>query len=214
METERIRIKTLILCLGAVIAVEPAARLGIGKDPVYSIVILGAVRLIQTGIMVVIVSAGGKSLLFIGLSLQGMIPGIKRGLIWSAGFGLVALLAGGLAYLMGMDALSMVRTPLPDATGAVILFFIVGGVIAPVTEEVLFRGVLYGFFRRWGAVPAILLSAFAFVLAHPVSPAIPITQIVGGLVFGLAYEVEKNLMVPIAIHALGNMTIFGLSLIS
>jgi hypothetical protein len=39
---------------------------------------------------------------------------------------------------------------------------------------------------------------------------IPIPQIVGGLLFALSYEVEKNLMVPIIIHMSGNLAIFSL----
>jgi membrane protease YdiL (CAAX protease family) len=35
---------------------------------------------------------------------------------------------------------------------------------------------------------------------------------VGGVVFALAYEKEKNLLVPIVIHISGNLAIFALSL--
>jgi len=41
-----------------------------------------------------------------------------------------------------------------------------------------------------------------------------VTQMVGGILFTVAYEVEGSLMVPITIHILGNMDIFTLSLIS
>ena len=53
-----------------------------------------------------------------------------------------------------------------------------------------------------------------FVLAHPIFPVIPIPQVVGGIVFAVAYEIEGSLMVPITIHAQGNLAIFTLSLIS
>jgi membrane protease YdiL (CAAX protease family) len=33
---------------------------------------------------------------------------------------------------------------------------------------------------------------------------------VGGLVFAVAYEIEKSLLVPITIHVLGNFAIFSL----
>jgi hypothetical protein len=36
---------------------------------------------------------------------------------------------------------------------------------------------------------------------------------VGGIIFALAYEIERSLMVPVTIHVLGNMAIFTLSLI-
>jgi membrane protease YdiL (CAAX protease family) len=41
--------------------------------------------------------------------------------------------------------------------------------------------------------------------------AIPITQLIGGILFAVAYEIEKNLLVPITIHFMGNLAIFTLS---
>jgi hypothetical protein len=38
-----------------------------------------------------------------------------------------------------------------------------------------------------------------------------VTQVVGGILFAAAYEIEKNLVVPITIHCLGNLAIFALS---
>ena len=90
------------------------------------------------------------------------------------------------------------------------LFFLVGGVVAPVAEEILFRGLVYGFLRRWGAILAVILSTALFALAPPLR-GLPLTQIVGGLLFASAYEMENNLLVPITIHVLGNLAIFTLS---
>ena len=90
----------------------------------------------------------------------------------------------------------------------------VGGLVAPIAEEIFFRGVIYGFLRRWGVLLALAGSTVIFVLAHAISSRIPLTQIVGGIVFAVAYEVEGKLMVPITIHVLGNMAIFTLSLVS
>jgi hypothetical protein len=41
-----------------------------------------------------------------------------------------------------------------------------------------------------------------------------LTQAVGGILFAVAYEVERSLLVPITIHVLGNLAIFSLSLFS
>jgi len=214
-ESAGIQIKTLALCLGAVIAVEAGTRLGLQGKAVQPMVVLGGVRLLQAGLITLIVFIRHKRLGPIGLSLKELVPGLRMGLLWAGGFGLLVLLAGALLYVAGIHPLSLIHTPVPAGPAHILLFFIVGGLIAPVTEELFFRGVLYGYFRRWGAMAAILLSTLAFVLAHhPVFPAIPITQVVGGLLFALAYEVEKNLMAPITLHSLGNTAIFGLSLIS
>ena len=96
------------------------------------------------------------------------------------------------------------------------LLFAVGGVIGPMAEEVIFRGLLYGFFRRWGVLPAIFISTGVFVLVHLLVRSVPgfaITQAIGGVVFAVSYELEKNLVVPITIHCLGNMAIFLLPLL-
>jgi len=157
-------------------------------------------------------SVGKRQLYSIGLSLPGVIPGLRKGLIWSAGFGTVIGLAAVFFLILGIDPMQFVRTPLPLDSGHIILFFAVGGLLGPLAEEIFFRGILYGFFRRWGAPAAITLSSLAFILAHPIFSGVPVTQVVGGLLFAVAYEVEKNLMVPITIHALGNLAIFSLSL--
>jgi len=214
MEAGTIKIKTLIISLAAVIAVEVVARVGIRAGAYSPITVLGAVRLLQTGLIIIIVLIGERGLSAIGLSLTRTLPGLKRGLIWSAGFGAVAFFAFVLLFGIGVNPQTLIHTPLPAEPGHIILFFLVGGLIGPIAEEVFFRGIVYGFFRRWGPAAAIILSTLAFVLAHPVFSAIPVTQVVGGLLFAVAYEVEKNLVVPVTIHALGNMAIFALSLIS
>jgi membrane protease YdiL (CAAX protease family) len=93
--------------------------------------------------------------------------------------------------------------------GSFLSGFLVGGLIAPVAEELFFRGILYGFFRQWGLLFAILSSTMIFVLAHPGASYV---QITGGIIFAISYEKEKNLIVPITIHSLGNLSLFSLSL--
>ncbi len=213
MEADRIQIKTLIICLAAVTVVEAVLSVGLRPGAYNPIIVLGAVRLLQTGLIVMIVSIRERDLSAIGLSLTRVLPGLRRGLTWSAGFGLITLLCFALIFAIGRNPLTLIYTHLPVKPGEVILFVLVGGLIGPIAEEVFFRGIVYGFLRRWGVLAAVILSTIAFVLAHPSFPAIPITQVVGGLLFAVAYEVEKNLMVPITIHALGNMAIFALSFV-
>jgi len=213
METGKIQIKTLVICLAAVIAVEAVLRAGLRPGVYNSIIVLGAVRFLQAGLIIIIVLIREKDLSDIGLSMAGIFPGLKRGLIWSAGFGLITLLGFALIFAIGLNPLTLIHTHLPAKPGDITLFFLVGGLIGPIAEEVFFRGILYGFCRRWGAPAAVILSTLAFVLAHPIFSALPVTQVVGGILFAVSYEVEKNLMVPITIHVSGNMVIFALSLV-
>jgi hypothetical protein len=177
-------------------------------------IILGAARLLETILIILIVLIWGKGISSIGLASSKIAFGLKKGMIWSAGFGMVACFAFVVLFAAGSNPLKLIQVQLPTRHGEIALFFLIGGMVAPIAEEVFFRGILYGFFRRWGVVVGLVLSTLIFVLIHPINHGVPITQLVGGIVFALAYEVEGSLMVPITIHALGNIAIFTLSLIS
>ena len=154
------------------------------------------------------IQAGGLDVL--GLDKNSMLPGLRKGLIWSAGFAIAAgLLFLGL-FMAGQNPLMLVRSPLPEGSGQRVLFFLVGGIVAPVAEEIVFRGLVFGYLRRWGVPAAVLISTALFAALH--LPALPITQIVGGMVFAVAYHTGRSLMVPIVIHVIGNLAIFSLSL--
>jgi hypothetical protein len=177
-------------------------------------IILGGARLLETGLIILCVLIWGKGFPSIGLARSRIVPGLRKGLIWSAGFAVVTFLAFAILFVAGIDALKLIEVRLPAQHGEIILFFLVGGMAGPIAEEVFFRGILYGFLRRWGVVVALVVSTLIFVLAHPIFPGIPLPQVVGGIVFAVAYEIEGSLMVPITIHVLGNLAIFALSMMS
>jgi membrane protease YdiL (CAAX protease family) len=208
METAKIDIKVLLLSLAAVILVELGMKALVSLDVASPIVITGAARLIQTFLILMIVVTWGKGTGSLGLSRETLVSGLTKGLLWSVAFGMAAAVGFGLLYLAGTNPLELIHTRLPEEKSGIILFFLIGGAVAPVAEEVLFRGVIYGFFRRWGVIIALVMSTVIFVLAHAIFSRIPITQTVGGILFALAYEIEGNLMVPITIHILGNLAIF------
>jgi len=214
LETKRIKIKTLIICLAAICFVEAARWLVTSRNLWNPMTALGATRLLEIILILLVAEIWGKGFPSIGLSQSKIFSGFRKGLIWSAGFGMLALIGFLVLFLLRIDPLKFIQTPLPARQQMVLLFFLVGGIIAPVAEEVFFRGILYGFFRRWGVVVAIVLSTAFFVLPHLGSHGLPITQIVGGVLFAIAYELEGNLMTPITIHALGNLAIFTVSLVS
>ncbi len=153
-----------------------------------------------------------------GLAAVGWAPGtwsdgLKKGAQWSLGFALAAGIGMALFIGAGKNPIAMMRFPLPANPVELMLFFVVGGLIAPIAEELCFRGVLYTYFRRWGVVIALIASTAIFVALHAVK-GIPLTQMVGGIVFAIAYETSSNLTVPITIHTLGNLAIFTLSMLS
>ena len=214
MEASAIKIKPLLISLATIAPIEVATRIVISRDYFSPMMTLGAARLLETGLIVLIVLVWEKGLSSIGLGPSTMVRGLKKGLIWSVGFGLITFFAFTALFLVNINPLKLIHTHLPGKFNEIFLFFFIGGMVGPIAEEAFFRGILYGFFRRWGVLLAIILTTIIFALAHPVFPGIPVTQIVGGIVFALAYEIEGSLMVPITIHVLGNTAIFALSLIS
>jgi membrane protease YdiL (CAAX protease family) len=212
MEAKEIQVKTLLLCLTGVIAVELGTWVVISKSSYYPMLILGGARLLQVLLIILIVLTWGKGLSAIGLARYEMVSGLKKGLLWSAGFGAITSIVSVGLFVAGVNPLTFMKARLPKQTLDLVLFFIVGGMLGPVAEEFFFRGVLYGFLRRWGVIVALILSTLIFVFCHPIGHGIPVTRLVGGLLFALAYEFGGSLIIPITIHGLGNLTIFTLSL--
>ena len=214
MEAGSINLKTLVRTVATVAAVELGVSLLITGGRFYPLILLGAARLLEIFLIIVTVRLWTGDLESLGLSALGVPFALERGLLWSAGLGLIAACAWVILLLAGFQPLKFVRAQLPSGGNDLVVLFIVGGLLGPVAEELFFRGVIYGFFRRWGVPAAVLLSSLIFVLSHPTSHGIRLTQAVGGILFAIAYEVERSLLVPITIHVLGNLAIFSLSLVS
>ncbi len=212
MASEEIGIKLTVRAVGLVLAVEflvlAAVRAGLGP----SLAVLGAARLLDGAVLLFLAArqAGGVSA--VGLGPGSFRPGLKTGLVWSAAFGLAAGCGMAALAMNGMNPLRLLRVSLPTTGLGLALYFIVGGLIAPVVEELFFRGVIFGFLRRWGLLIAIPASTLIFILPH-CGHGLPITQAVGGIVFALAYHYSGSLTAPIIIHSLGNLALFSLSLL-
>ena len=213
MEAKKIEIKIFFLSLATLVLIETAAALSISGIKISPMVVTGVVRLIETALIIIIIFVWGQGLPSIGLVPSKMVKGLKRGLFWSAGFGIITFFTFIALLIVDINPLALIYTRLPAQSREIVLFFLVAGIIGPVAEEILFRGIIYGFFRRWGVLAALILSSVIFVLAHLTLSGIPVPQIIGGIIFAIAYEREGSLIVPITIHILGNMAIFTLSLI-
>jgi membrane protease YdiL (CAAX protease family) len=214
MEAKKIELRTLLLCFTAVLAIELGTWVVTSRSPYHPMLILATARLLQILLIILIVLTWGKGFSSIGLARSERVSGLKKGLLWSAGFGALVSIASVGLFFAGINPLTLMKARLPTQPGDLILFFLVGGMVGPVAEELFFRGILYGFLRRWGVIVALILSTLIFVFCHPFSHGIPVTRLVGGLLFALAYEFGGSLIVPITIHTLGNLAIFTISLIS
>lgn len=97
------------------------------------------------------------------------------------------------------DQLLKLHDPLLKA--GIILLATVG---APITEEILFRGVIYGWMKKqMGFGPAVILNAAAFALIHFHLPSfLPLMVLAVG--FTLLYEWTGSLLSNIFMHAAFN----------
>ena len=212
MEANKISLKTFSVAIAAILFIETAFRsVMVGKfaSPLGA---LGIIRCLESVLLVVIAVALEKEGGAIGLSRPKLLAGCVKGLIWSACFGIAAGVLFLVLFAAGINALKFLHSPKPSSWQHIIIFFLVGGMLGPIAEEIFFRGIIYGFLRRWGAIIATIFSTLIFVFTHPIVGHLPVTQLVGGIVFAIAYEKEQNLMVPITIHCLGNLSIFSLSI--
>ena len=193
------------------VTVELTVRSMISSSCVKHLTGLGLARFIDIILLLIIVKFSEKRVSAVGLSSVHVAEGLKKGLIWSALFGATAVIALLIIHLIGFDPRGLFQMPLPSESNRLIALLIVGALIGPVAEEIFFRGILYSFLRRWGIPTAVIVSTFLFILPHSSGTIIPVTQIVGGILFAVSYESEKNLLVPITIHCLGNLAIFSLA---
>ena len=141
---------------------------------------------------------------------------------------IIALIVGGLAALL-LDARPPQVVPIPDTAIDVAIDFMAAVVLAPLGEELFFRGyALTAWWRDLGARSALTRSAVFFALVHilnlQVDPGdfflglrgalvllivlLPIGFVLGGLF------IRRGLVASVAAHMTYNGIIFGLLLLS
>lgn len=82
-----------------------------------------------------------------------------------------------------------------------------GGILAPIIEEIIFRGFLLQYLRRYGMFFALLCSTALFLLMH--GGGFPLIIIVVGFMCGLLMLVTNNVIYPIILHMIQNLGILA-----
>jgi len=143
-----------------------------------------------------------------------------RHVLWGLGGGLAAFLVSAVVILTGETLAGPLESPgqsLLSAEmleGPALLFtFVIASVLAPLLEEVTFRGVLYqAIGRRIGWVGGAVVSAAVFAAVH-VEVLLPLgveslvfsAALFGvGVVFAVVFHRSRNLLAPIVAHATFN----------
>jgi membrane protease YdiL (CAAX protease family) len=156
----------------------------------------------------------------IGIRTSNVIPDLRWSITWCfVGMfivGIAATLALAGAVYLG------VRLPAPPAWIGQFLggkwdlrYFIVlgtlgtaGNLLVAVTEELIYRALfLPPLTSRLGLFPAIALTSIVFGFAHVIPFgifAIPMPQIVGGMLMAIGFAIRWSVVPAIVIHAMGN----------
>lgn len=86
--------------------------------------------------------------------------------------------------------------------------FISGVIIAPIVEELIYRGVFQTYFvKRLGAFIGVLLSSLAFAVMHS-DPAVLLVHFSMGIVYGVSRLYTNCIWLPIILHMLNNFFAF------
>jgi membrane protease YdiL (CAAX protease family) len=146
---------------------------------------------------------------------------VAREVAIGAGLGVAVRLVAGIAAAIVIAILTAVtdrEVAVPEqVTGdlqgfELVVFAVFAVVVAPVTEEFLFRGLIYRSIRdRHGIALGAVVSAVLFGAIHyvpgpwPDALALQITMVVTGLGLALVYERRTTLLAPIVGHAAFNL---------
>ena len=147
-------------------------------------------------------------------------PSLKHlGIAFGSIFAMLAAVIGVTAVLqsLGQQAADHATTQQIESDPTLALYMIPLAlfVIGP-CEELLFRGVIQGLFRRaYGIVPGIVAAGAIFGLIHWVAlvgqgsaEAYVAIAFLSGVILGAVYELTGNILVPIAVHSLWNCIVY------
>lgn len=149
--------------------------------------------------------AGAKELRF-GLKQGDVRAGILAALLGLA----VSWIAGGIITqlveaIRGRPIKQPEQLPTDLRGAAIVLAAFAVIVVAPIAEELFFRGFIHQAFRRWrGVTQATLLSAFVFALAH-FDPLLIAGIFPLGIVLAYLFERRQSLGATIVAHMTYNL---------
>lgn len=153
-----------------------------------------------------------------GFGLFGLVRVSWRWLLVGIGVGLLSLLIDFTVvplYVWVTGDNSNPQQGMMDVAGGgsvaqFAFLMLLGGILIPFSEELLFRGVLYAWLRRWSVVFAVPASAVVFGLFHGLNTAMPFAMVLG-MLLALLYEKSGSLWPSVVAHSVTNMLAFSLT---
>lgn len=99
---------------------------------------------------------------------------------------------------------------LPDTPVQIVLAVLAVVVVAPLAEELIFRGLLHRLLHGiWGAVPAAILSALIFAIVHA-EPWFLLGLVGVGLMLAVVWEATRSVAACWTAHAVHNAISLGM----
>jgi membrane protease YdiL (CAAX protease family) len=145
------------------------------------------------------------------------VPAILRGAdiglsLRTAAIAAVIACAVGLSYLTALQHTVLwteILKSAPALAGGRAWILALAVVAAPLCEEFIFRGLIYGGLRRsMNAPQAMLMSAAIFAVVHPPLSMLPVFVL--GLCAAWTYERSKTLLAPMLVHATYNAAVLSM----
>lgn len=128
----------------------------------------------------------------------------------SALMGVVLLIAASIATSPLAEWLDTDLRVFPDG-GWTLLAAVV---VAPILEELIFRGRLISLFRREMPISlAVVLSSLIFAAAHG-SFVVALDAFIAGIILGYFYLVSGSIILPIILHICNNAIAYALTILS
>jgi uncharacterized protein len=153
---------------------------------------------------------GLSSLQDMGLRGHGALPAALRGLLWGALFILASGAVQLLLTLVGVTSDQASQFPLQESgTAGRVAIWVAGVVLAPVAEEIFFRGYVFrAMSARKGYARGLVYSSVLFGLMHfDLAAFLPLA--VGAMLLAVSYRRTGSLWTPIVAHALNNAFAFA-----
>lgn len=136
-------------------------------------------------------------------------PPVMRSVVWGS-LGLLVILGIDVAWAWVMERFNLPGQPdivpiFGEGPFGFLAALFVAGVMAPLAEEIFFRGFIYaGLKKAWGPLGGLVASSVLFSVVH-LTPGVMVPIACMGAVFALLYEVTDSLWPPITLHALMNI---------
>lgn len=174
-------------------------------------VVLGRQVLLMLGIWTLHRTLAGATSPF-PLSGLGWWPVRKSVILWAAGAYAGVVVYAGVVSLFDVEWLTPTGTVGQEVTRDPLTLALAGLlalIVAPVSEELLFRGVFFGALSRFGVLVGALVSGLLFALPH-LDPGSVIPFTVVGAALALVYYRCRSLPSAIYVHMLFNLVSFAI----